>query len=217
VARVRRTPEEARTLILASARELIAEKGPDAVGLKDVAVRAGVSHALVTHYFGTYEALVEATLADEVRRARESLLARVQSSTPSDLEGWIELFLSSLRTSQYGRLAAWALLTGRARHADFFPRREKGMKQVADAIEARVRDLEGDVSFTRAELERSMVLVLSAGIGYVLGGDVFWASLGLQATGQRDAAFRDYLATLLRRDLLEARGSPAKSPRPRRR
>lgn len=215
--RIRRSPEEARALILASARELIVEKGPDAVGLKDVAVRAGVSHALVTHYFGTYDALVEATLAEEVRSARENLLARVQKSTPSDLEGWIDLFLGSLRSSQYGRLAAWALLTGRARREDFFPRREKGMKLVADAIEARMRELDGDVPFTRAELERSMVLVMSAGIGYVLGSDVFWASLGLQASSERDAAFRDHLAAMLRRDLLEAPRTARKSPRSRRR
>lgn len=202
MARQRRTPAEARALILESARRLIAERGPDAVGLKDIAGDAGVSHALVTHYFGTYDALVEATLADEVRRTREALLARVQLTTPSDVDGWIDLFFSSLGSSQYGRLAAWALLTGRARRDDFFPRREKGMRIMADAIEARVRELSGTLPFSREQLEQALVLVMSVGVGYALGGELFWASLGHEATRSRDVAFRNNLAAILRRDLL---------------
>lgn len=202
MARVRRTPEEARALILASARRLIAERGPDAVGLKDIAREAGVSHALVTHYFGTYDALVEATLAEEVRRTREALLARVQLTTPSDVDGWIELLFTSLGGAQYGRLAAWALLTGRAHRDDFFPRREKGMKVMADAIEARVRELSGALPFSREQLEQALVLVMSAGVGYALGGELFWASLGHEATRSRESAFRNNLASILRRDLL---------------
>ena len=60
--RVRRSPEEARTLILDAADAVFREHLPDAVGLKEVAKAAGVSHALVTHYFGTYANLVEAAL-----------------------------------------------------------------------------------------------------------------------------------------------------------
>ena len=36
------------------AAEVLAELGPDRAGLKDVARRAGVSHGLVTHYFGPF-------------------------------------------------------------------------------------------------------------------------------------------------------------------
>ncbi len=60
--RTRRSPEEARAVILRAAESLLADRGPDGVGLKDVAVRAGVSHALVTHYFGTIDALIDAAL-----------------------------------------------------------------------------------------------------------------------------------------------------------
>lgn len=202
VARVRRTPEEARALILDAARSLIAAHGPDAVGLKDVAREAGVSHALITHYFGTYDALVEATLADEVRRTREALLARVMSSTPKDLEGWVDLFFSSLGSGEYGRLAAWALLTGRLDREDFFPRREKGMKLVADAIVTRVRELRGELPFTRERLEHALVLVMSVGVGYALAGELYWASLGHEASTQRDTAFKKHLADMLRKELL---------------
>src|SRR5689334_1414018 len=73
--RKRRDPVEAQKLILDAAERLFAREVPDRVGLKDVAREAGVSHALVSHYFGSYEALVEATLARAMSRARESVLA----------------------------------------------------------------------------------------------------------------------------------------------
>ena len=60
--RIRRTPKAARALILEAASGVLADLGPDRAGLKEVAAAAGVSHALVTHYFGTFSALVEEVL-----------------------------------------------------------------------------------------------------------------------------------------------------------
>ncbi|HZJ68032.1 MAG TPA: helix-turn-helix domain-containing protein [Kofleriaceae bacterium] len=48
--RVRRSPEEARTHILDAADAVFRDHLPDAVGLREIAVAAGVSHGLVTHY-----------------------------------------------------------------------------------------------------------------------------------------------------------------------
>ena len=71
--RKRRSPEEARRLILDAAEHVFSERGPDAAGLKLVAAQAGVTHGLVTHYFRTYDALVEATMERATTRARERL------------------------------------------------------------------------------------------------------------------------------------------------
>src|SRR5438105_1111177 len=73
--RVRRTPEDARALIMDATEGLFRTKLPDTVGLAAVARAAGVSHALVSHYYGTYEALVEAALERRVSRVREELVA----------------------------------------------------------------------------------------------------------------------------------------------
>ena len=81
--RVRRSPDEARTLILDAADRVFAKKLPDAVGLKDVAREAGVSHALVTHYFGTYDGLVEATLERRFHQMmRHGALEEVRTMLP---------------------------------------------------------------------------------------------------------------------------------------
>src|SRR5262249_27617645 len=70
--RRRRTPERARQEILDAAERVFARSQPDQVGLKEVAREAGVSHALITHYFGTYAGLLEAALERRIRATREA-------------------------------------------------------------------------------------------------------------------------------------------------
>ncbi|MFI6882422.1 helix-turn-helix domain-containing protein, partial [Streptosporangium canum] len=63
--RRRRSPAESRAELLAAAAELIIERGPDNVSLRQIAEAAGVAHGLVSHYFGTYGALVKEVLRVE--------------------------------------------------------------------------------------------------------------------------------------------------------
>src|SRR5688500_13324653 len=84
--RRRRSPEDARREILDAAERLFASHHPDALGLKPVARAAGVSHALVTHYFGTYAGLVDAVLERRQLALRDHLVTRLRSAPglPSD-------------------------------------------------------------------------------------------------------------------------------------
>src|SRR5258707_3200408 len=50
--RVRRTPEEAKRLILEAAHALVARTGPQGLRLQDIAAEAGSSHPLILHHFG---------------------------------------------------------------------------------------------------------------------------------------------------------------------
>ncbi len=75
--RRRRDPTEARRELLDAAERVLAIHGPDAVGLRDVAREAGVSHGLVTHYFGTYDALVEAVFARRTERLAAEIAERL--------------------------------------------------------------------------------------------------------------------------------------------
>lgn len=60
--RVRRTPDEARRLILDAAESLLVEGGVAAVQVRAVATRVGMTDAGVNHHFGTREGLLEALL-----------------------------------------------------------------------------------------------------------------------------------------------------------
>ncbi|HBH89080.1 MAG TPA: TetR/AcrR family transcriptional regulator, partial [Hyphomonadaceae bacterium] len=70
--RIRRTPEESRANILASAERLLTEQGPQTLRLADVAKEAGVANATVLHHFGTIDgvhtALMERMIAELVEK-----------------------------------------------------------------------------------------------------------------------------------------------------
>lgn len=60
--RVRRSPDEARAVILAAAEELLIESGPAAVQVRAVASRVGMTDAGVTHHFTSRDGLLVALL-----------------------------------------------------------------------------------------------------------------------------------------------------------
>lgn len=61
--------------VLAVAAELLAERGPREVTVRDVAERAGVNHALVHRYFGTKEDLFRAVFAELSQRFQADAVA----------------------------------------------------------------------------------------------------------------------------------------------
>ena len=122
--RKRRAPEEAKALLLDAAERLFFERGPDAVGLRDVAREAGVSHGLITHYFKTYEGLVESVLGRRTARIAERVVTRFaeMQQAPSANE-LVDLLLAIVSEPIHLKLVAWAMLSGRAQQADFVPGR----------------------------------------------------------------------------------------------
>ncbi|MFO0746860.1 MAG: TetR/AcrR family transcriptional regulator [Myxococcota bacterium] len=195
--RVRRTPEAARELILEAARGLIAERGPDAVSLKDIGAAVGVSHTLVVHYFGGYEPLVQEVLKDAVTRFRALLIARVESGEPLDPASWIAMAFDQLRDRTASRLLLWALLSGRLEGPDAFFRTDKGLAKVADALEKRLIGTFGPAAPERATLELTLVIAIAASWGYALGAPALWGGLGREPSQAKDDAARDWLGAAL--------------------
>jgi len=97
---------EVESAILASARNLVAERGPAGVALRDIAEDAGVNFGLVYHYFGTKDQLLD----DVYARATENAAARL--GEVEHLDEALEL-LMSLGDGTTARLVAWAVLDGR--------------------------------------------------------------------------------------------------------
>jgi AcrR family transcriptional regulator len=192
--RRRRSPDEARRTILAAALELIARHGPDAVGLKEVARKAGVSHALVSHYFGTYDALVEAAFQQHLTEQRIEGLARIVKVPPHP-SAWLDVGFEHLSNPLTGRLLIWAMLTGRLEREDFVVLRDRGLAQTVDLLQAYLRATGVDVD--RDVLENGTMIGFCAAIGYSLGRTALWGSLGKRATSERDAAFRAQLSEML--------------------
>ncbi|MFK7986062.1 MAG: TetR/AcrR family transcriptional regulator [Sandaracinaceae bacterium] len=195
--RRRRSPEEARAEILAASRRLLADDGPQAIRLKRVGQEAGVSHSLVTHYFGTVDGLLEETFASFIRELRVEMLTRLQDS--EDLEGIVGALFDALTHPLYARLAAWALLSGRVDTADFAPAREQGSRLVLDVVERRLE--QSGLRPERDDLEQTYVAVLSTAFGYSLSRRLLWEGLGKEATEARDRVFRRRLVAMAKDSL----------------
>jgi AcrR family transcriptional regulator len=74
-----------RRALLAAATEAIAEQGPAALSLRDLARRAGVSHAAPTHHFGDKKGLLTALAAEGFERLAAAL-REARAATGSFLE-----------------------------------------------------------------------------------------------------------------------------------
>lgn len=192
--RRRRTPEEAKRLILAAAQTLIAARGPDAVGLKDVARAAGVSHGLVTHYFKTYENLVEEALVEHLQSQRLEGLQLIQAAG-TEPEAWLAIAFEQFAHPLTVRLLVWALLTGRLEQEDFVVFRTRGLAATVDVLESYVNA--SGATIDRDTLERAVMIGICAAIGYTLGRKPLWGSLGRRASAQRDDEVRKQLAAML--------------------
>lgn len=191
--RRRRTPEAARQEILDAATALFAARGFDAVTLHDIARAVGVSHALVLHYFESFDGVVRAVLGARNATVAREVLARVTDhDTPLAPGELLARVLAAMRDSTHGRLFAWALLTGRALKGN-------GLARVADAVEARLAaDAArcGGPAPSRARVEAALTLGLCAVVGNVVGGDAFARSFGHEPGEARDR-FDASLAALL--------------------
>lgn len=81
--RIRRTPEEARALILDAAEACMAKAGPAGLRLQEVADVAGVSHPTILHHFESREGLIRAVHLKSLGQLREVLTAAMTGADAS--------------------------------------------------------------------------------------------------------------------------------------
>lgn len=200
--RKRRSPEDARAHLLESAARVFLERSPDAVGLRDVAREAGVSHGLITHYFKTYEGLVEAVFNRRTAQIAQRVVTRfaAMGDAPSS-DAIVELMLSVVSEPLHLRLVAWSMLTGRALQPDFIAGRQHGLEPIAEAIhsaatsEAKRR---GTRAPSRDDVDYALLLAIGAAYGWGLGKAPFLAALGRKSTARSDQEVMSRLATMVR-------------------
>ncbi|HET6475127.1 MAG TPA: helix-turn-helix domain-containing protein [Thermoleophilia bacterium] len=95
--------------IVAAAGRLFSEHGTEAVSIRQIAARAGVSHTLVHKYFGSKEELV-----CDVIGARDDQFAGLLSQVSSDRDALRETTRAVLRSREQLRTTMYAALEGRS-------------------------------------------------------------------------------------------------------
>ncbi len=107
--RVRRSPEEARRLILETAQALIARTGPEGLRLQDIAAEAGISHPLILHHFKSRAGLVRALTrqtAAEFKDRFVAALAQPELTTEALIDRVFDAFAGGL-----AQRLAWLAIT----------------------------------------------------------------------------------------------------------
>jgi TetR/AcrR family transcriptional regulator, repressor for neighboring sulfatase len=194
--RRRRAPELARVEILDAAERVFIEFQPDQVGLKDVARAAGVSHALITHYFGTYAGLIEAALERRIRTLRETMLSRLREAgalaRPAEL---LTVLFRGLEDPVHLRLTKWLLASERPSAAHAFALRDHGLQLVAHQVAAAL-----DPRATPDQIgtiEMALLAAVSAAYGYAIGKYALAGALGREPSIVLDEEVLKTLAAMV--------------------
>jgi AcrR family transcriptional regulator len=116
--RIRRTPEEARTLALASARRLLLADGPNAITLQSVATDLGMSHTNLIHHFGSAAGLqseLMRQMVSELTATIESAVMRLRAGK-GEMKDFVDIVFDAFDQGGAARLAAWMVLSGESMH-----------------------------------------------------------------------------------------------------
>lgn len=206
--RRRRSPEVARTELLDAAERVFIEFAPEQVGLKEIAREAGVSHALITHYFGTYAGLIEATLQRRLNFLRETMVTRLREagalSRPEEL---LAILFRTFEDPVHLRLMKWMVSTERSAAMHAIAMQQQGLQIVARQVAQALRPDPAPAMIEIVEL--ALMTSVAAALGYAISKYALAGAAGRQVGTALDDQVRATLAGMVRSYLAERLGPPA--------
>jgi TetR/AcrR family transcriptional regulator, repressor for neighboring sulfatase len=192
--RVRRTPEEARRLILDAAQAAIARTGPEGLRLHDIAATAGVSHPLILHHFGNRAGLVRALIREASAELRDKLIAAMaEPNVP--IEHQLDRVYEAFHNGLGQRLAWLATVDPDGKDAGS----AMIQREIGERLHARRLAAAPAGAVVRREDSLFLVhLIATAALGEAIYGGQFRKSAGLPDTPETGEKFRAWLAALIR-------------------
>lgn len=88
--------EETRFLIMSVAADMFCDCGYDRVSLRNISEKAGVSHSLIRHHFGSKEKIWHA-ISDCLHDYFQSYISKIMEELPKDIAPNISIYLFSMR------------------------------------------------------------------------------------------------------------------------
>lgn len=182
--RRRRSAHEARGEVLASARKLLIERGPDAMTLKAVADDLGMSHTNVLHHFGTAGELQSELMSAMVRDLAAALMGAVAHlrSDAGAPRALVDTVFDAFDKGGAGRLAAWIVLSG---NLDL-------LEPVRDAVTELVRALKEKFAHEKGDphlgVTSAVLLIALVAFGDSVIGDPLKEMLDRERTAARKVA-----------------------------
>lgn len=144
--------------IIDAAVDLYAGRNPDEVTVRDIAERAGVSHALVHHYFGTKSEVLRAVLD----RNAEGFHTKVDWTLPAE-RGAVEVFRAALDSRDYALAILRSSVDGKSPEElqDGFPT----MDQLIEVIKR--RDPADDLPIEKCDPRVAAVVLVAFVFGWM--------------------------------------------------
>jgi AcrR family transcriptional regulator len=210
--RRRRTAEEARHEILAAAQRRLADGGPEAVRLQDIARDCGIAHPTILHHFASREGLLVALARSATAALNDDILRAIAAPQPGT-EAVLDRIFETLGESGHARLLAWTAMSERTPHSDSGTPRS--LLVLSDALQRRLNadaQAEGRTPPSREKIVFAVRLVATAMLGDALMGDVLNRLAGQPDGSAHQRRFRRWLAELLN-EMFGAHAAPPKRRR----
>jgi len=192
--RVRRTPEDAKRLILETAQVLVARAGPQGLRLQDIAAEAGISHPLILHHFGSRAGLMRALTREAAAELKDRLIAAMTQpgySIGQQLDQVFDAFRGGL-AQRLAWLAAEDSDAGPANNAMI-------LREIADTLHARrVAVAAPGTPVAREDTEWLIHLVATSAFGEAMYGAQLRRSAGIAGGEESARQFRAWFAALIR-------------------
>lgn len=184
---------EARRRILDAAERRLAEGGPEAIRLQELARDLGISHPAILHHFGSREGLLRALETRGIEELRSDLLEHRGGSVGDHLER----VFATLSREGHARLMAWRVL-----RAGIAPLREDTtlLREMTTAFhQERVEEArrQGRRAPALEDTAFGVRLATVAMFGEALLGPLLTASAGLRDDARTSRRFRRWLGALL--------------------
>jgi AcrR family transcriptional regulator len=196
--RIRRTPEEARRVILDAAEQVMSRSGPGGLRLQEVAEAAGVSHPAILHHFESRDGLIKALNLRTIDELGEAVRAQMEASG-----GGGEAVRAAFAAYRGGlaQRVIWVLQSGG------FSADQQAGPRLVDELAGRLHALRcrlakpgeaPDPADSRAVVH----LITVAGLGDALVGGRLRHAGDAAAEARQAAQFEDWLAALIHRHVV---------------
>ncbi len=184
--RIRRTPEEARSVILDAAEQRLERLGLDGLNVVGVAEEAGLSHASVIHHFGNTAGMRQA-LDNRMAQALLSDLVQALKSNTEPQQILAAVF-HAMGGAGHAKLLAWrALNEGESELPD--PAVQRLFKELIRRAGERFNETDP------VRLRNCLLLITTSAIGLGISGAALPALLGVEKIDNNE--FATWLSDIL--------------------
>ncbi|MCP4007008.1 MAG: TetR/AcrR family transcriptional regulator [bacterium] len=197
--RRRRTAEEAKSAILDAAEERLAEGGPEAVRLQDIAKAAGISHPTILHHFGSRDGLTQALAARAIADLDRDLLSALESTESEEsVLGICERIFSEFGSTGHARLLAWRAMQADVHQAEAVE--QSMLRHVTEAVHRRRSEWAAENDSPAPTFEDSYFVVrlgATALLGDAVVGEIVDRSVDPENRAAMPERFRSWLVHVL--------------------